>query len=52
MPGERFDLIASNPPYLPAEDDELPDTGSARHIDAGLDGRVHDSGVLLLTKGA
>src|SRR5881227_332964 len=40
VPGERFDLIASNPPYLPAEDDELPSTGSARHIDAGRDGRA------------
>src|SRR4051794_13806209 len=39
VPGERFDLIVSNPPYLPAGD-ELPERGSARHIDAGRDGRV------------
>src|SRR3954464_15176268 len=38
--GERFDVIASNPPYLPAEDDALPDHGPARAIDAGTDGRV------------
>ena len=38
--GERFDAIASNPPYLPAEDDALPAHGPARAIDAGTDGRV------------
>jgi release factor glutamine methyltransferase len=38
--GERFDLIVSNPPYLPAEDDVLPARGPARSIDAGTDGRV------------
>jgi release factor glutamine methyltransferase len=40
VPGERFDLIASNPPYLPADDDALPASGPARHIDAGVDGRL------------
>jgi release factor glutamine methyltransferase len=38
--GERFDAIASNPPYLPAEDDAPPAHGPARAIDAGADGRV------------
>jgi release factor glutamine methyltransferase len=38
--GERFDLIVSNPPYVPAETDELPARGRARAWDAGLDGRV------------
>ena len=38
--GERFDLIVSNPPYVPALDQELPARGAARAWDAGLDGRV------------
>jgi release factor glutamine methyltransferase len=40
VPGERFDHIVANPPYLPAEDDDLPTRGPARAIDAGADGRV------------
>ena len=39
LEGERFDLIVSNPPYLPS-DDPSPARGTARHIDAGPDGRV------------
>jgi release factor glutamine methyltransferase len=37
--GERFDLITSNPPYLPSTSDELPDRGSSRAWEAGLRGR-------------
>ncbi|WP_210491868.1 HemK2/MTQ2 family protein methyltransferase [Patulibacter sp. SYSU D01012] len=35
-----FDLITSNPPYLPADDDALPTSGPARAWDAGRDGRA------------
>jgi release factor glutamine methyltransferase len=38
--GERFDVIVSNPPYVPADDDELPTRGRARAWDAGRDGRA------------
>jgi release factor glutamine methyltransferase len=37
---ERFDVIASNPPYVPDEADELPTRGARRAWDAGRDGRV------------
>jgi release factor glutamine methyltransferase len=37
--GERFDLIVSNPPYIPSEDDELPGRGPRRALDAGPNGR-------------
>jgi release factor glutamine methyltransferase len=37
---ERFDAIVSNPPYLPAHDDELPARGQRRAWDAGRDGRA------------
>jgi release factor glutamine methyltransferase len=40
VPRRRFDLIVSNPPYLPADADELPAHGSARHTEAGATGRV------------
>ena len=40
VPGRRFDLIVSNPPYLPADDDALPARGTARHTEAGRTGRV------------
>ena len=36
---ELFDLIISNPPYVPALDDALPTAGIARAWDAGKDGR-------------
>jgi release factor glutamine methyltransferase len=37
---ERFDAIVSNPPYVPADTDELPTRGPERAWDAGLTGRV------------
>ena len=40
LAGRRFDTIVSNPPYLPADDDELPDSGPERAWEAGTDGRV------------
>jgi release factor glutamine methyltransferase len=40
VPGQRFDLIASNPPYLPSASDELPDGGAHRAWDAGWRGRA------------
>jgi release factor glutamine methyltransferase len=36
----RFDAILSNPPYVPAESDELPGRGPQRAWDAGLTGRL------------
>jgi release factor glutamine methyltransferase len=38
--GQRFDLIATNPPYVPAADDTLPTSGPERAWDAGRDGRA------------
>ncbi len=38
--GRRFDLIVSNPPYLPSERPELPDRGAARAWEGGPDGRA------------
>jgi release factor glutamine methyltransferase len=40
VPGERFDLIVSNPPYLVSASDELPHRGSSRAWDAGTSGRA------------
>ncbi len=40
VPGRSFDVIVANPPYLPAETDELPQRGSRRAWEAGRDGRV------------
>jgi release factor glutamine methyltransferase len=40
VPGETFDAIVSNPPYVPAPTDELPARGPARAWDAGRDGRA------------
>ncbi|MCZ4554047.1 class I SAM-dependent methyltransferase [Rhodococcus maanshanensis] len=37
---ELFDVIVSNPPYVPAAGDRLPTGGSARGWDAGRDGRA------------
>jgi len=38
--GERFDLVVSNPPYLPAGDGGIPAHGPERAWDAGPDGRA------------
>lgn len=38
--GEKFDLIATNPPYVPAPSDDLPERGARRAWDAGRDGRA------------
>jgi release factor glutamine methyltransferase len=38
--GELFDTVVSNPPYLPATNDEIPQRGEARAWDAGRDGRA------------
>ena len=38
--GERFDLIVSNPPYLPSADEELPRAGARRAWEAGRGGRA------------
>jgi release factor glutamine methyltransferase len=38
--GAQFDLIATNPPYVPAADDTLPTSGPERAWDAGRDGRA------------
>jgi release factor glutamine methyltransferase len=38
--GQRFDLIATNPPYVPAASDTLPDRGPERAWDAGRSGRA------------
>jgi release factor glutamine methyltransferase len=40
LAGCRFDLIVSNPPYIPAETDELPRRGSTIPLDAGRNGRA------------
>ena len=37
---ERFDLIVSNPPYVPSERAALPRRGLRRAWDAGVDGRA------------
>ena len=38
--GERFDVIVSNPPYVPAPRDTPPTRGPERAWDAGRDGRA------------
>ncbi|MET9312541.1 methyltransferase [Kribbella sp. NPDC003505] len=38
--GERFDLIASNPPYVPSSRPDLPRYGASRAWEAGHDGRL------------
>jgi release factor glutamine methyltransferase len=38
--GERFDLVVSNPPYVPAPEAGVPSSGPSRAWDAGHDGRA------------
>lgn len=38
--GRKFDVIVTNPPYVPAPDEDLPERGLDRAWQAGLDGRV------------
>ena len=40
VPGRQFDVIACNPPYLPADRGDLPDRGPERAWEGGRDGRV------------
>jgi release factor glutamine methyltransferase len=40
LAGRRFDVIVSNPPYIPAETDEPPTRASAIPLDAGRSGRA------------
>ncbi|MEU6814168.1 HemK2/MTQ2 family protein methyltransferase [Streptomyces sp. NPDC046860] len=40
VPGRRYDLVVSNPPYVPAPAANPPNRGPARAWDAGPDGRV------------
>ncbi len=40
LAGHRYDVIVSNPPYVPAATDRLPVKGPERAWDAGLAGRT------------
>ncbi|MEV5957889.1 HemK2/MTQ2 family protein methyltransferase [Streptomyces sp. NPDC051987] len=40
VPGRRFDLVITNPPYVPAPPADGPPRGAARAWDAGPDGRL------------
>ncbi|WP_328321599.1 HemK2/MTQ2 family protein methyltransferase [Streptomyces sp. NBC_00388] len=40
LPGRTFDVLVSNPPYVPAPSLSVPRRGARRAWDAGLDGRI------------
>jgi release factor glutamine methyltransferase len=40
LDGRRFDLIVSNPPYLPGDSDALPSRGPERAWEGGASGRL------------
>jgi release factor glutamine methyltransferase len=40
VPGEQFDLIVSNPPYVPSPRADVPRFGRSRAWEAGHDGRI------------
>jgi release factor glutamine methyltransferase len=40
VPGRRFDVIVTNPPYVPSSSRELPSSGPARAWEAGPTGRA------------
>lgn len=40
VPGQTYDLVVSNPPYVPSPAARLPRRGAARAWDAGRDGRT------------
>ncbi|MGW1004335.1 HemK2/MTQ2 family protein methyltransferase [Streptomyces sp. NPDC002520] len=40
VPGRRFDLVVTNPPYVPAPPGDSPPRGLGRAWDAGTDGRL------------
>ncbi|WP_128374447.1 HemK2/MTQ2 family protein methyltransferase [Streptomyces cavernae] len=40
VPGRSYDLVVSNPPYVPSPGERLPSRGAARAWEAGPDGRV------------
>lgn len=40
VPGSSYDLVISNPPYVPSPSESLPRRGRARAWDAGPDGRA------------
>ncbi|MFF1966488.1 HemK2/MTQ2 family protein methyltransferase [Streptomyces sp. NPDC058232] len=40
LPGQSFDVLVSNPPYVPSPSLSLPRRSASRAWDAGLDGRI------------